>query len=103
MPSIDHRRWSDIASESVAANISRQRLELDQVTVARLVLTRGARVAEHSHEHDQVTFVLSGCLRVKSGDTQVDVRDGELICIPARVPLEVEIVDDAVVIDLFVL
>ena len=42
--------------------IDRQFVYGERAMLARLVLRKGAIVPEHSHENEQITYVLEGCL-----------------------------------------
>lgn len=96
-----HHRWTDIAAEQITPAISRQFISGDRVTIARFELKRGGIVPMHSHENEQVTFVVTGALKFKIEGREVIVRGGEVLQIPGAVPHEVEVVDDALVVDVF--
>ncbi len=96
-----HHRWSDIPSESVASGIQRQFITADRVTVARFELKRGGIVSRHAHEAEQLTCLLSGALRFAFDGRDVVVRAGEVLQIPSWCPHEVEVLEDASVMDVF--
>ena len=96
-----HHRWSDVAAEQITPAISRRFITGDRVTIARFELKRGGVVPMHSHENEQVTFVLTGALKFKIENREVVVRGGEVLQIPGAVPHEVEVVEDALVVDVF--
>ena len=96
-----HHRWTDIAAEQITPAISRRFISGDRVTVARFELKRGGLVPMHSHENEQVTFVISGALKFKIEGREVVVRGGEVLQIPGALPHEVEVVEDALVVDVF--
>jgi len=96
-----HHRWSNIPSESVASGIQRQFITADRVTVARFQLRRGGVVPRHAHEAEQLTCLLSGALRFVLDGRDVIVRAGEVLQIPSWCAHEVEVLEDASVIDVF--
>ena len=71
------------------------------MTLARFELTAGGVVPMHSHENEQVSFVVSGRLRFAMNGRTMDVTAGEVLQIPSGVPHEVRVVEDALVIDVF--
>lgn len=94
--------WQDEPVDWLSPTIGRQILDTDRITVARLVLKEGGHVPEHSHEHEQVANVLQGRLRFRIGDEEREVGAGESVVVPSGVPHEVDVLADAVVLDLFV-
>jgi quercetin dioxygenase-like cupin family protein len=81
------------------------------MTVARFTLTRGAAVPAHSHDHEQVSYVVSGVVRFVVGGANgagapeanetILVRAGEVLQIPSWAEHRVEAVEDSEVIDIF--
>jgi unsaturated pyranuronate lyase len=70
----------------------------DRVTLSYVELEPGVSVPEHSHENEQLGFVLSGSLRFRVGDETRDLERGGTWCIPANVPHEVTIGPDGAVL-----
>ena len=99
--SVVHHRWSDIPAEHINPTISRQFISGERVTVARFELKRGGVVPRHSHENEQVSYIVSGALKFVMDDREIVVRGGELIQIPPNVPHAAEVVEDCVAIDVF--
>jgi quercetin dioxygenase-like cupin family protein len=96
-----HHRWSEISPEVINAAVARQYITADRVTVARFDLKRGGVVPRHAHENEQVSIVLSGALLFKIDGHATTVRAGEVMQIPGHVAHEVEVLEDALVIDVF--
>ena len=96
-----HQRWADIPSERVTAGIERRFLSGDRVTVAQFELKRGGVVPLHSHESEQITQVLRGVLKFAIDGREIIVREGEVLQIPGWMAHEVEVLDDAFVVDVF--
>jgi len=94
-------RWSEISPELINAAVARQYITADRVTVARFDLKRGGIVPRHAHENEQVSIVLSGALLFKIDGQSITVRGGEVMQIPGNVAHEVEVLEDALVIDVF--
>jgi quercetin dioxygenase-like cupin family protein len=95
------QRWSEEPVEQLSATIGRQLIHTETMTLARVVLSKGALVPVHEHESEQIATVLEGRLRfVVSGEERV-VTAGESVPLPANVPHEVEALEDSVVLDVF--
>src|SRR5687767_15862343 len=56
-------RWDEIALEKVTEMISRKIITGEREMVTQIYLKRGAIVPMHSHESEQMTYVLQGGLR----------------------------------------
>jgi len=96
-----HRRWDDVPAEQINPSINRRFITADTVTVARFELRRGGLVPMHSHGNEQVSMVMSGALKFRVGGQETVVRAGEVIQLPGGLPHEVEVLEDAVVVDVF--
>lgn len=46
----------------------------------------GCTVPIHSHPHEQIGMVYAGCARLRIGDEERVVKQGDFYCIPANVP-----------------
>ena len=99
--SVVHHRWADLEPEAVASGIRRQFITGDRVTVARFELKRGGVVPRHAHEAEQMTCLLSGALKFIAGGREVVVRAGDVLQIPSWLEHEVEVLEDASVMDVF--
>jgi quercetin dioxygenase-like cupin family protein len=81
------------------------------MTLARFALARGAAVPGHSHDHEQVSYVVSGLARffvTAAGEAgapgtreTILVRAGEALQIPSWAEHGVEALEDTEVIDVF--
>jgi quercetin dioxygenase-like cupin family protein len=96
-----HHRWPSLPPEQLTSHISRRYITADHVTIARFALTKGGIVPRHAHPNEQVSCVISGRLEFRFDDRTVVVGPDEVMQIPADVPHEVAVLEDAVVIDVF--
>ena len=70
--------------------------------IARIILRKGAVVPQHSHENEQITYILEGALRFTMGDGRViTVGAGQLLVIPSNMPHSAVAVEDTVDLDVF--
>jgi quercetin dioxygenase-like cupin family protein len=93
--------WTEITPEQINPSIARQYITGDNVTIARFDLKRGGVVPRHAHENEQVSIVLSGALLFRIDGREMTIRGGDVMQIPRNVPHEVEVLEDAIVIDVF--
>lgn len=94
-------RWDDIPNKQLAPGVRRRFLTADRVTIARFSLSRDAVVPVHDHDHEQVSYVVSGALRFQVDGNDVIVRTGEALQIPSWARHGVTALEDTEVIDVF--
>lgn len=102
--SVTHYRWDDMPLETVSEVISRRLVTGDRMMLAHVYLKKGALVPRHSHENEQLTYVLEGALRFWIGADEsrvVDVKAGEVLHIPSQVPHKAEALEDTLDVDVF--
>ena len=93
--------WKSIELEKLSDKISRQMIFGESAMLARIVLSRGAIVPRHSHVNEQITWIVSGALKLIFDDGERILRDGEMLLIPANVPHAAEALEDTVDFDVF--
>lgn len=96
-----HLSWSKIPREQMSDLLVRQYVSGEKSTVARFELTKGCIVPQHSHENEQICFVLQGALKFRMPDSEVIIRSGELLMIPPNLPHSAEAVETSLVFDFF--
>ena len=94
-------KWDDVLVENVREGISRKFIAGDREMVAQIHLKRGAIVPIHSHESEQLTYVLTGALKFTLDGRDITVHAGELLHIPSWMPHSAEAVEDTFELDLF--
>jgi len=87
--------------EQVAPGIVRRYVTGSNATLAKFVFTAGARVPEHSHPNEQVTFVQSGRQRAVVGGRTYEVGEGQAIIIPPNIPHSFEALTPSTSIEFF--
>ena len=101
---VSWHRWDEMPKEGVTEMLDRRLITGERVMLAHVYLKRGAIVPRHSHDNEQITYILEGALRFWIGDegTQVfDVRAGEVLCIPSNVLHKAEALEDTLDVDIF--
>ena len=94
-------RWDEIALEKVTEMISRKLVTGEREMVGQVYLKKGALVPNHSHESEQMTYVLQGALKLLVAGEEVTLREGEVLHIRPNVPHQVEALDDTFVLGVF--
>ncbi len=72
--------------------------------LAQVFLDKGCIVPQHSHENEQLTYILSGTLRFFLGEDEsevVDVAAGEVLHIPSNLPHKAEALETTLDVDIF--
>jgi quercetin dioxygenase-like cupin family protein len=94
-------RWDEIALEKITEMVSRKFVSGARETMAQIYLKRGAIVPQHTHESEQMTYVLQGALKLLVAGEEVTLREGEVLHIPSNVAHQVEALDDTFVLGVF--
>lgn len=96
-----HFRWSNIPQEQLNDKLSRKYISGEQITLAQLFLQKGCLVPQHSHTSEQVSFIVTGCLRFLIEGEEIIVRSSELLQIPSNARHSAEALEDTLVYDVF--
>ncbi len=94
-------RWDEIALEKITEMISQKIVSGEREMLAQIYLKRGALVPMHSHESEQMTYILQGALKVVVGGEEMTVREGEVLHVPSRIPHQAEALEDTFELDVF--
>jgi quercetin dioxygenase-like cupin family protein len=96
-------RWEDMPKEQLTDVVARRFIHGERAMVAQVFITKGGRVATHTHEAEQLTFIVEGHLRLWVGEDErvYDVRAGEVLVIPSNVPHRAEAIEDTYDLDIF--
>ena len=100
--------WSDVKKEQLNPLLSRKVITAKDTMIAEVLLKKGCVVPGHHHVNEQVTYIVSGCLRfwigehaTNPGSEFIDVHAGEVLLIPSNVPHRAEALEDTVDLDVF--
>ena len=99
-----HYRWDAMPKETVNPQLDRRLIAGERIMLAHVYLKKGCLVPRHSHENEQLTYVLEGTLRFHLCDDLaevVDVHAGEVLHIPSNVPHMAEALEDTLDVDIF--
>jgi quercetin dioxygenase-like cupin family protein len=97
-------RWDDMPKETVTPLLDRRLIVGNRMMLAHIYLKKGCIVPLHSHDNEQLTYVLHGALRFsigsETGETIV-IGPGEVLVIPSNVPHKAEALEDTLDVDVF--
>jgi quercetin dioxygenase-like cupin family protein len=99
-----HHTLDKIPKERMTAQIERRFVHGERAMVAQVFLKKGAVVQTHTHESEQITYILEGALRLwlgAHGEQEVTVNAGEILTIPSNVPHRAEALEDTLDVDVF--
>jgi quercetin dioxygenase-like cupin family protein len=102
--SVTFYRWEEMPKEQLSETLHRRLITGDRVMLAHVYLKKGSIVPRHSHENEQVTYILEGGLRFWIGPDEsevIDVRAGEVLHIPSFVQHKAEALEDTLDVDIF--
>ena len=103
-PTVTQYRWKDIPEEPLSDLLSRKLITGNRMMLAHVYLKKGCVVPRHSHENEQITYILEGGLRFWIGADEakvIDVMAGEVLHIPSGVPHKAEALEDTLDVDIF--
>ncbi|MFL6306699.1 MAG: cupin domain-containing protein [Candidatus Sulfotelmatobacter sp.] len=98
---VQYIRLAEMPMEHLNPLVDRQFVFGEKGMLARLVLRAGAAVPLHSHENEQITYIVQGALKFSLPDGEIVVRAGEILVIPADVPHSAEALEDTIDLDVF--
>lgn len=96
--------WDDMPKERVTDTLDRRLVTGERMMLAHVYLKKGCIVPRHSHENEQITYVLEGALRFwlgEDGSEERVIRAGEVLVIPSNLPHKAEALEDTLDVDIF--
>ena len=103
-PRVRHFRWDDMSIEPVKEGLGRRLVTGERMMLAHIYLDKGAVVPLHSHDNEQLTYVLEGALHFWFGEDESEeivVRAGEVLHIPSWLPHKALALEDTLDVDVF--
>src|SRR3954467_2551561 len=97
-------RWDSMRKERVSDMLERRLITGDRMMLAHVYLAKGCIVPKHSHENEQLTYILEGALKFwigEDGAEELIVAAGEVLHIPSNVPHKAEALSDTLDVDIF--
>ncbi|HEX6627391.1 MAG TPA: cupin domain-containing protein [Gemmatimonadaceae bacterium] len=103
-PAVSFFRWDDMEKEKVTDMLSRRLITGERMMLAHVYLKKGCIVPKHSHENEQLTYILEGALKFWIGEDQKEeivVSAGEVLLIPSNIPHKAEALEETLDVDVF--
>ena len=97
-------RWDDLPLEPVTDVIDRKLVTGDRMMIAQVYIKKDAVVPKHSHDNEQLTYILEGALHFwigEDGSEELTVSAGEVLHIPSHVPHKAQALVDTLDVDVF--
>ena len=97
-------RWDSMRKERVSDMLERRLITGERMMLAHVYLKKGCIVPKHSHENEQLTYILEGALKFwigEDGAEEITVSAGEVLLIPSRVPHKAEALEETLDVDVF--
>lgn len=73
----------------------------EKTLLAEFRIKRGALMPEHSHPHEQTGYLVSGRVVFQVEGRRLEVSPGDSWNIPGNLPHSAEVLEDAVIIEVF--
>jgi quercetin dioxygenase-like cupin family protein len=102
--SAKHYRWEELPAEELKDGLTRRLVTSDRMMIAHVYLKKGIEVPRHSHENEQITYILEGALQFHlgaKGERELIVRAGEVLVIPSYLPHSAVALEDTLDVDVF--
>jgi quercetin dioxygenase-like cupin family protein len=99
-----HYRWSDLPAEPMRGGITRKLITGERMMIAHVRLKKGDEVPQHSHENEQLTYILEGALKFwlgENGERELTIHAGEVLVIPSYLPHRALALEDTLDVDVF--
>jgi quercetin dioxygenase-like cupin family protein len=102
MSQVTVHNWDQLEKEDLGPLIQRRYVVGEKLMIAHVYMQEGNVVPQHSHENEQITYILEGRLEMTIGDADpVVVGAGECVCIPPEVPHSAVALTDLLDVDVF--
>jgi quercetin dioxygenase-like cupin family protein len=98
---MEHYTWDEMEKEILSPTIARKIISGDKAMVAQVFLAKGAVVPEHSHESEQITYILEGALEFHLDGKTIVVGKGQVLRIPSHMPHMAVALEDTLDLDIF--
>jgi unsaturated pyranuronate lyase len=97
-------RWDSMRKERVSDMLERRLITGERMMLAQVYLKKGCIVPKHSHENEQLTYILEGALKFwigEDGSEEITVSAGEVLLISSNVPHKAEALEETLDVDVF--
>ena len=92
---------NDVKGKEIAPGLYGRFVHGKTMTLSFVDITKGSRLPEHSHPHEQITFIMEGELEMTIGGEKMMLTKGMVHVIPGNVPHSALAHTDVKVLDCF--
>jgi quercetin dioxygenase-like cupin family protein len=87
----------ELPGTEMLPGVVRRAVYLDHAMVTFFNFEPGSVIPEHSHPHEQISYVIEGAFEFRLGDEVRVLRAGEGVCCPPNVPHSATVLDEPTV------
>jgi quercetin dioxygenase-like cupin family protein len=100
---VTRTRWEEVENEQLTELLQRRMITGERIMLAQIHLEKGCVVPTHSHENEQMSYILRGRICFWSGgeEKQTIVSAGEVLHLPSNIPHRAEALEDTLSLDVF--
>ena|SRR5687767_11044184 len=91
---------NELENDEVSGSYFRKAIYGESLTVAKVEVNEGETTQPHSHDTEEVIFVLKGCWLFHLPDGDVTLRENQMLCIPAGVEHSSEVLENTIALDI---
>jgi len=91
---------NELEEDEVNTSYFRKAVYGESMTLARVDVRQGETTQPHSHQTEEMIFVLKGCWLFHLPDSDIELRENQLLRIPAGVEHSSEVLEDTIALDI---
>jgi unsaturated pyranuronate lyase len=93
--------WDTLPEEQLNPLLSRKIISGERTMIAHIYLKKGCVVPAHSHDNEQMTYILKGALKFTVNGREILLTEGQVMHIPSNVVHAAVAVEDTLDVDVF--
>jgi quercetin dioxygenase-like cupin family protein len=98
---MEHYVWDEMEKEILSPTIARKIIAGEKAMISQVFIAKGGVVPEHSHESEQITYILEGALEFHLEGRRIVVSAGQVLRIPSWIPHSAVALEDTLDLDIF--
>jgi quercetin dioxygenase-like cupin family protein len=91
---------NEIENDEVNTSYLRKAVYGESLTLAKVEVKQGETTQTHSHDTEEMIFVLKGCWLFHLPDGDVTLRENQMLCISPAVEHSSEVLEDTIALDI---
>lgn len=97
---MNHYDLNEVENDEVNSGYVRKVVRGESLTIARIEVKEGEITQRHSHDNEEVVYVLKGRWLFHLPDADVVLTDNQMLCIPADTEHSSEVLEDTIALDI---